>query len=167
MDSGGSSWKIPSDQDGYTRQARSCAVGDSIQGVLQHRWKVIYIPEQGGQMQKEITFNYYLIFLLLHHNLFCAFFRSNWAMQIVIDGAEGKKVQIVTLQQQYTHRSLIFCISISIEPHPSKLTTRLRLVSYDVTSGRTHREGIHFQIKILSFRGSRCPNWSFHDLLSL
>jgi len=47
MDSGGPSGKIPSDQDGYTRQARSCSVGDPIQGVLQLRWKDIYTPEQG------------------------------------------------------------------------------------------------------------------------
>ena len=69
MDSGGPSGKIPSDQDSYTGQARCCSVGDPIQGVLQHRWKNIYTPEQGGQMQKEITLNYYLIFPVLHYNL--------------------------------------------------------------------------------------------------
>ena len=73
MDSGGPSGEIPSDQDSYTRQARSCSVGDPIQCVAQHRWKNIYIREQGKQMQKEIKFNYYFIFPLLHYNLICAF----------------------------------------------------------------------------------------------
>ena len=78
MDSGGPSAKIPSDQDCYTRQARSCSVGDPIQGVLQHRWKSICIPEQGEQMQEEIRFqNYHFIFRLLNYNLIFPFINTN------------------------------------------------------------------------------------------
>ena len=97
MDSGGPSDKIPSDQDGYPGQARSCSVGDPIQGVLQHRWKNIYIPEQGEQMQKETRLHYYLIFLLT-----CMFIHTKRVMKVVT--VIDRKVKMHKLQQQHTYR---------------------------------------------------------------